>query len=199
MIAVSPAKQALLSSGHFAECGLIEAHFASGVQRLAMWPIDIQAGGYTWRGVGDAVKVPQVKSAAESSGDRLTLELSAANLALLALCLGSSSTWRGRRVRILTQFMTPEFVPVEVPDVLWQGEMIRIGVRRDQNAEGIDIAVIEVEMAAAGTGRARTAEGLRWTAQQQRARYPGDAGLDGMTSMLASTSWLSEAYQKWQG
>lgn len=199
MIAMSPAKAALLASGHFAECGLIEASFSSGVQRMALWPIDIDAGGYTWRGMGDAIKVPQVKSAAESSGDRLTLELSAANLAVLALCLGSSSTWRGRRVRILTQFMTPEFVPVEGPDVLWQGEMIRIGVKRDQNADGIDIALIEVEMAAVGTGRARTAEGLRWTSQQQRARYPGDAGLDGMASMLEKTSWLSEAYQKWQG
>lgn len=199
MIALSPAKQALLSSGAFAECGLLEINFTSGVQRLAMWPIDVVSGGFTWRGTGDAIKVPQVKNSAESSGDRLTLELSCANLAILALCLGSSSTWRGRRVTILNQFMTAEFIPVETPDVLWQGEMIRIGVRRDQTAEGIDIAVIEVEMAAVGTGRARTAEGLRWTAQQQRAKYPGDAGLDGMTSMLEKTSWLSEAFQKWQG
>jgi hypothetical protein len=197
LIALSPAKSALLASGGFAECGLIEATFSSGIQRLAIWPIDVPSGGFTWSGTGDAIKIPQVKSAAESSGDRLTLEISCANLALMALCLGSSSTWRGRRVRILTQFMTPEFIPVEGPDVLWQGEMIRIGIRRDQNSDGIDIAVIEIEMAAVGTGRARTAEGLRWTPQQQRSKYPADAGLDGMPSMLEKTSWLSEAYQKW--
>lgn len=199
MITMSPAKAALLASGHFAECGLIEAAFSSGVQRLAVWPVDVPTGGQTYRGLGDAIKVPGIKSAAEQSGDRLTLELSCANLGLLALCLGSASTWRGRRVKILHQFMTSEFVPVEGPDLLWQGEMIRIGTRRDQSPDGVEMAVIEIEMAAVGTGRSRTAEGLRWTPQQQRARYPGDAGLDGLPSMLTQTSWLSEAYQKWQG
>ncbi|WP_037477854.1 hypothetical protein, partial [Sphaerotilus natans] len=99
MITLDTPTQTLHDSGIVAECGLFQLDFsaaAGGTQRIALWPVDIVSGGYTWRGVGDAIKPPAAKASADAGG-RVTLELSAANLALLALCMGPSHTWRGRR------------------------------------------------------------------------------------------------------
>ena len=197
MIAMDPALAALLSSGAFAEAGLVQVDFSTGTQRLAMWPTDIVSGGYTWRGIGDVIKLPAAKASAESNGESLSLEMSMANLAILAAVSGPSQTWRGRRVTFFVQFMTADFVLVSTPQRFWSGSMRQISTRVEQQ-DGISSAVIAIDLAPLGTGRARTAEGLRWTAAQHRQRYPDDAGLDGLASMLEKTSWLSKAYQESQ-
>lgn len=194
MITIEPELAALFASGAFAEVGLVQVDFSSGTQRLAMWPVDIVSGGFTWRGIGDVIKIPAAKSAAEINGESLSLELSLANLAILATLSGPSSEWRGRRVTFLTQFMTAAFVSVGAPKRFWCGTMRNISTRVE-SSDGISTAVIAIDIAPLGMGRARTAEGLRWTAAQHRQRYPDDAGLDGLESMLQKTSWLSKAYQ----
>lgn len=196
MITLDTPTQTLHDSGVLAECALFQLDFAAsagGTQRIALWPVDIVSGGYTWQGVGNAIKAPTAKASADASG-RLTLELSAANLALLALCMGSSQTWRGRRVTLYTQFLGANYVLVGSPQRYWCGTMTRIGTRVESGDANQMQAVVEVEITSLGTSRARTVEGLRWTPQQQRARYPADAGLDGLPSMLAQTEWLSQAY-----
>lgn len=199
MIAVSAPLQSLLGS-NFAACAvLIEVAFSTGTQRMTTWPTDLIAGGQTWRGIGDVIKVPQTKSSADGSGETITLELSMANTGLLATLAGPSSVWRGRRVTMLAQFMDDRWQQVDTPRRFWAGQIRNISARAEPGADGITSAVISVEISRLGTGRARTAEGLRWTAAQHRQRWPDDAGLDGMASMLQKTTWLSEAFQKWQG
>lgn len=196
MIPLDTPTQALHDSGVMAECALFQIDFsaaAGGTQRIALWPIDVVSGGYTWRGVGDAIKAPTAKASADAGG-RLTLELSAANLALLAVCMGSSQTWRGKRVTLFTQFLDANYALVGSPRRYWCGTMTRIGTRVESGEANQMQAVIEIELTSLGTSRARTAEGLRWTPQQQRSLYPNDAGIDGLPSMLAQTDWLSKAY-----
>lgn len=199
MMALSAELQALLGGGHCACAALIEVRFSTGSQRLTTWPVDMTAGGQTWRGIGDVIKVPPVKSSAESAGETVTLELSAANTGLLATLAGPSHVWRGRRVVFHAQFLDSNWLPVDAPKRFWAGQMRNISTRIEPGADGVSTAVISVELSPLGLGRARNAEGLRWTAAQHRQRYPDDAGLDGMASMLEKTSWLSEAFQKWQG
>ncbi|SIR67543.1 hypothetical protein SAMN05421778_11456 [Sphaerotilus natans] len=196
MITLDTPTQTLHDSGIVAECGLFQLDFsaaAGGTQRIALWPVDIVSGGYTWRGVGDAIKPPAAKASADAGG-RVTLELSAANLALLALCMGPSHTWRGRRVTLYSQFLDANYALVGSPRRYWCGTMTRIGTRVETGDQQQMQAVVEVELTSLGTSRARTAEGLRWTPQQHRSRYPADAGLDGLPSMLTNTNWLSKAY-----
>lgn len=194
MITIEPELATLFASGAFAEVGLVQVDFSSGTQRLAMWPVDIVSGGFTWRGIGDVIKIPGAKSAAEISGEALSLDLSMANLAILAALSGPSNEWRGRRVTFWAQFMTAAFVSVGAPKRFWSGTMRNISTRVEYES-GISSAVIAIDLAPLGTGRARTAEGLRWTAAQHRQRYPDDAGLDGIESMLQKTSWLSKSFQ----
>jgi hypothetical protein len=198
MIGMTAAETALLASGAMAEAGLVEIQFSTGVQRLAMWPINIDSGGFTWRGIGDVVRIPATKHAADSAGDSVTLEVTAASAALVALCSGPSYTWRGKRVQFLTQFMTANFEQVGVPRPFWTGVMVGIGGRAEPGQDGTVNAVLSIDLAPLGMSRARTAEGIRWTAAQHRSRYPADAGLDGLAAMLEQTSWLSREYQQSQ-
>lgn len=198
MIAMTTEETALLSSGALGVAALIELDFAApiGTVRYTSWSSDIVFGGATYKGIGHILAVPDVKYSAEPNNDQHTLAICSADLSVLALALGPSSTYVGRRARLYTLFIRPDGTPLPVRRLYFTGVMEPVAVSEDDDGSGVAIGRIELPMRRLGLARSRHAEGIRATHAQQQIDYPGDWGLSGMDKMLKSQVWYSREFQR---
>lgn len=181
-------------------CWLIELQFTSGTLRLTTAPVNVPAAGYTWTGLGAVLDVQPVTESADAGTEQLEISLSLVDLAMLALTLGSVEGYRGKRVRMWLQLMTPEYQPVDEPVLRWAGFMEPIKV--DRGRAGADLGddeprgAIVLPCSRAGLARSRNAPGARLTHAQQQADYPGDTGLRYVRQLVEQPAlWLSKKFQ----
>lgn len=198
MIAMTAEETALLSSGTLGVAALIELDFAApiGTQRYTSWSSDIVFSGLTYRGIGHILALPDVKYSAEPGHDQHTLAICSADLSVLALALGPSSTYVGRRARLYTLFIRPDGTPLSVRRAYFTGVMEPVSISEDDDGAGTTTGRIELPLRRIGLARSRHAEGIRATHAQQQIDYPGDMGLAGMDKMLKSQIWHSKEYQR---
>lgn len=198
MMQLTQAEIDLLASSALGVAALIELDFAPpyGTQRYTSWSSDIAFGGATYKGIGHILAMPSVKASAEAGQDTHTLAISSADMSVMALALGPSSSYVGRRARLYTIFLTPEGVPLSVSRLYFTGHMEPVAIAEEAGNDGNGTGRIELPLRRLGLSRSRNAEGIRMTHQQQQTDYPGDLGLSGMDKMLQSQVWHSREFQR---
>lgn len=179
---------------------LAELDFTTSTVYVTTAPQSITTGGHTYLGLGALVSVANVNESASSSAEKITLALSVADTALLALAVGGVETYRGRAVRLYLQLFDEQFVPVASPVQRWSGVMDRVQINRrpaEPGSAGAGTGSIELQCSRAGMARVRNYQGQRLSDVQQRIAYPGDTGLRYMLTLINKPQpWLTVAFQK---
>lgn len=190
---------ALVASGHRGVAWLGELDFLGGTVRFTTWPYTVVLGGNTYTALGTFLEVQNVTESADTAADQITFSLAATNPAMFAAAMGDPTTYRGRQARLYLQLFADNHQPAGAMVQRWQGYMNRVQVPRKaagEQGEGSS-GRIDLLCTRAGMARARNADGLRLTDQQQQVRFPGDTGLRYVRTLIEHPSlWLSVAFQK---
>src|SRR5262245_43196825 len=104
---------------------LIELDFASpvGTLRFTTSPVDVPAGGYTYRGLGQSIGVGPVGESEDVSGRQIVISFPLGNTEMLGTLLADVAEYRGRRVRLYLQLLSATFAPVDTRRPRWSGRM----------------------------------------------------------------------------
>jgi hypothetical protein len=189
---------AQVAAGHRGVAWLIELDFAGGTSRFTTWPYAVVSGS-TYTALGVLADVKNVQESADTTNEQITLSLAVTNAAMFAAAMGDPTTYRGRAARLYLQLFSDTHQPAGAKVLRWQGYMSKLQISR--TAAGMDgdgtQGRIEMICTRAGMARARNAEGLRLTDQQQQTRYPGDTGLRYVRTLIEHPAlWLSKEFQK---
>jgi hypothetical protein len=191
MIALGSTELARLNSNVRGVAWMVDLAFTTGMQRFTTAALDITDGDGTYTALGTLGSISQVSESENTGHDRLTMSLSVANSALLALGLGNVSSYRNRRATIYLVLFDENFQVVGTKITRWIGMMDRVNIRR-QGAGGS----IDLECVRSGMPKVRNREGLKLSFAQQMAKYPGDTGLRYITKLVKEPSvWLSKEFQ----
>jgi hypothetical protein len=179
---------------------LAQLDFTTGTLYVTTAPQNLTVGANTYTGLGSLVSVAQLNESADSGAEKITLSLSVANTAMLALAIGAVETYRGRAVRLYLQLFDEQFKRVGNPVQRWSGSMDRVQINRrpaDPGSSGAGGGSIDLQCSRAGMARARNFQGQRLTDVQQRIAYPGDTGLRYVRKLIEEpTPWLTVAFQR---
>lgn len=151
------------------------------------------AGGFTWEGSGDLVEVEGLDAPAGAVASQTTAALSGVPAELVALVRNASDRVKGRALKVYLQCLDihptdggQAWKALDEPALIWSGVM-------DQMRYSIDGPTsrrITVSAESIWTGRNRPPYGLL-TSADQKARYPGDKGLDFCPSLVNKTiRWI---------
>lgn len=199
MLAMDSAQLALLAADAVGVIFLAELDFSSGIYCFSTHNVTLTIEGKTYTATGDLATVGDIKESQETDSQTLVLGLSIANQALLAAALGNVEGYRGRQARIYLQLLDAQYRPVGSPKLRFAGEMEPVKVSREsQPEEGGPVGGrIELPISRSGMSRARNAEGLRLTDEQQKAEFPGDRGLEYVRPLIERPAqWLSKRFQE---
>lgn len=179
---------------------LAELGFSTGTVYVSTAPVHIGIGVITRIGLGSLLSVSNLHESADARAEQLTVSLSLADSAMLAMAMGNAEIYRGKPARIYLQLLSETFQPVGTPRQRWAGYMNKVQISRQAaQADGNSAASgsIDLVCSRSGMARARNREGLRLTDAQQQLRYPGDTGLRYVRELVAKpTQWLSKAFQQ---
>ena len=179
---------------------LAQLDFVSGTVYITTAPQTLTTGGNTYAGLGSLVSIGSLSESADSSAEKITLSLSVANAAMLALGLGNVEGYRGRAVRLYLQLFDEQFTPVDSPVQRWAGVMDKVTISRrpaDAGNPGSSTGSVDMQCSRSGMARARNYQGLRLTHQQHQSRWPGDTGLQYMRTLIEKPAqWLSKRFQE---
>lgn len=176
----------VLRSGRIGQAVLVHMDFLDAPKRWWTGFGDLSVNGQTWQGLGDLINVSPISSAYQVSAEQVTFEV-AATPEMLGLALAAKSRVRDRPVTVYLQLFanvtmaafTPgggEIAsgdPVGSPMALYSGTMQRM----PWAASGPTQRTIRVECEGLFFRRNAAPRG-RWTDSDQKARYPGDRGLE---------------------
>lgn len=154
---------------------------------------DLVAGGHTWIGMGRRnggalVQIEGLDAPIGTVAPQTTFTLSGVDPRAISIARASSDKAKGRRVIVYIQFFgsatTPSselWAPMDKPNAIWTGEM-------DQVRYGADAAGAQVTVTAETiwANRNRPPFGL-YTDPDQKARFPGDRGLEQVASLVTKT------------
>ncbi|MBT9495380.1 MAG: hypothetical protein IV107_24165 [Paucibacter sp.] len=200
MMTLDAGQIALLESDAVGIVYLIELDFLPTTIYLTTFNVDLPIvgrGDYT--AAGSLLSVGEIKESQDTDTQTLPITLNVADSALLALALGNVENYRGKKARIYLQPLDASYRPVGEPRLRFSGEMEPVKIHRDtQPDEGGPVGgTIELPISRAGMSRARNADGLRLTDEQQQAEYPGDLGLQYVRALIEQPSqWLSTRFQQ---
>lgn len=170
---------------------LIDLAFVSGTLRYTNWPMTVVSGGNTYTSFGTNADVAPIKHSSSVSNDKLALQFSVANAALLSSAIGGVDNYRNRRATVSLQLFDVTFQPIGAKLEVWVGLMDRVEIKRKDQG-----GTIEMLCSRAGMPRARSKTGMRLTNAQQQFDYPGDLGLEYVATLIEKpTAWLSKRFQ----
>ena len=188
---VSPAQQVAFEKKVVPWAFFVEMQFVSGTQRLCNFNQNFNWGGYTWNSLGGAGAIGEIRSTEKVEPAPVTLSLSVAQAEWLALSVGAVEDYRGRTIKIYQCPLTEQYQLIDTPMLAWEGDMDVIAISVEGETGSV---TMRCEPAAK---RLRRRNALRVNAQQQRQRYPDDAGFDFQAQLLASpVTWLSANFQR---
>lgn len=139
---------------------------------------DLDLAGQRWQGLGDLITISPISSSYQVSAEQVTFDV-AATPEMLALALNAKTRVRDRTVTVYLQLFAwadeaGEYgQPVASPMALYSGTMQRM----PWTANGPTQRTIRIE-AEGNFFRRNMAPRGRWTDADQKARYPGDRGLE---------------------
>lgn len=137
----------------------------------------LTAGGHTWQGLGELIAIDGLQASGDANADATTFTLSGVDAALVTMAQAASARVKGRLVRVYIQFFhTGEGAAIlsnlDEPQVIWTGRMDQMRYVAEGSARTI-VLTAETRW----TSRRRPPFGLL-TDQDQKARFPGDRGLE---------------------
>lgn len=199
MLTLDSAQLALFAGNAAGVVYLVELRFASGTYRFTSFNVSLEIGGFTWQATGALGGVGDFKESQETDAQTVPITLNVSDNAVLASALGNVEGYRGRKALVYLQPLDANYRPVGAPRLRFAGEMEPVKITRDrQPDEGGPVGgSIELPVSRTGLSRARNAEGLRLTNEQQQAEYPGDRGFEYVRGLVERPSvWLSKKFQE---
>jgi hypothetical protein len=149
--------------------GLVELQFGSGTVRLWTGFGDLPWNGFIWTGAGTLGRIGPMEETVESRASALELTLSSIPAEVLAIA--NAEDWQGREARIWYGVLDDARHFVGEPFQIRRGIMDLMTL--SEGAEASITLAIESRDIDLGRNKAR-----RYTAEDQRAEYPGDRGCD---------------------
>ncbi|MGA0617416.1 hypothetical protein [Paracoccus sp. KR1-242] len=173
----------VLRSGRIGQAVLVHMDFLDSPKRWWTGFGDLEVAGHTWQGLGDLITISEISSTYQVSAQQVTFDV-AATPEMLALALSAKDRVRDRAVTVFLQLFAMDDVevsgseiqhgqPVGSPMALYSGTMQRM----PWSATGSNQRTIRIE-AEGNFFRRNMAPRGRWTDADQKARYPGDKGLE---------------------
>jgi hypothetical protein len=164
---------------------LVEFDFTSVTVRCWQGYGAINAGGYSWDGIGELGAISGLESAIGAIAPQVSFQLSGVSPTLITEAMSASSEVKGRNVTVYIQFFDQAMQPLDNPYAIFCGLMDVMKVKADGPATRT------IELTAEGLFSRRGVPPWGYlSASSQRALYPGDAALDMMQQMQnISTGW----------
>ena len=161
---------------------LLSFAFASGTQRYwtGFGPLD--AGGNLWQGSGDLIQVDGLSAPTGTVAAPTTVSISGVDPDFVTAARNASDEVKGRALKVFLQFFTEDWQPLDNPVLIWSGVMDQM----QYSAEGQHTRAISLSAEGIWAGRNRPPFGLL-TSADQKARYPGDRGLDRTADLVQKT------------
>lgn len=182
----------VLRRGDVACTILCEMDFRTRPQRWWLGYGDLTAGGVTYKGTGDVIKISALGITYGMSAGMVRFSIPNASPEMVARCDNQASEVNNRLCRIYYQvFSMIERGDDHAGRLLGDPIAVFTGRMRDMRStstsEGRDI---ELEAYGRLSRQGRAPYG-RWTDADQRARYPGDTGLALLASLKdRAVTWL---------
>ena len=182
----------VLRSGKIGQAVLVHMDFRDTPKRWWTGFGDLQVNGHLWQGLGDLIGISPISSSYQVSAKQVTFEV-AATPEMLALALAAKDRVRDRSVTVYLQLFAMEDAegadrgqPIGSPMALYSGSMQRMPWK----ASGPTQRSISIECEGIFLRRNLPPRG-RWTDSDQKARYPGDRGLERLPIYAAGyeTRW----------
>lgn len=163
----------VLRSGGIQQAVLVHMDFRDTPKRWWTGWGDIQVNGHIWQGLGDLISISPISTTYQVSAEQVTFEV-ASTPEMLELAKDAKDRVRDRAVTIYLQLLTadPE-APIGTPLALYSGTMQRM----PWSASGPGERRLRLECEGNFFRRNAAPRG-RWTDADQKARYPGDRGLE---------------------
>ncbi len=189
----------VLRSGRVGQAALVWMDFAGGAKRWWTGFGDLEVAGHRWQGLGDLIGISSIDTAYDLSAQPLTFTL-ACTPELLALAINAKARVRDRTVMVYSQLFAVEAMasftagggevlrgqPLGSPWVMFSGTMQRM----PWTASGPTQRTLTLEAEGLFFRRNAPPRG-RWTDADQRARYPGDKGLERLARYVSfETRWV---------
>ena len=177
---------ATLRQGQVGGAALVHMAFKDNPQRWWTGFGDLDAGGYRWKGLGDLINISPIETAYDLSAQPVTFTL-AATPELMAKALNAKDQVRDRQVTVSLQLFAVEAhaaftpggqeiqrgQPLGSPLTMFVGTMQRM----PWSATGPTQRTLQLEAEGLFYRRNAPPRG-RWTDADQKARWPGDRGLE---------------------
>ncbi len=173
---------------------LVELSFTSGTLRYTNFPLDVDALGYTWTGLGTIGSISEIRESEDGAGERLTVGLSQVSSAILAAALGNVETYQGRDAKVWISMLDGGTLQVAgTPLLRFAGYMDKVRIER---ADGNTGTVLLDLVTFSGDSRANPS-GLRLSNAQHQADYPTERGFEYITDLIGKPQlWLSKTFQQ---
>ena len=176
----------VLRNGQIGQAALVFMDFRDTPRRWWAGFGDLDAGGHRWQGLGDLIDISPIETAYDLSATQVTFSL-ACTPDLLALALDAKARVRDRAVTVSLQlFEMDTKQTLGSPFVLFSGTMMGM----PWSATGPDQRTLTVEAEGLFFRRNAPPRG-RWTDSDQKARYPGDRGLERLPIYVNHETWWS--------
>jgi hypothetical protein len=172
---------------------LIEVMFDSGPLRLAMGAIEITDPntGTVWYATGRALAIGDGR---ESVGSLEGFNFTLSGLDPVIVTLAASEPYQGRIIRVYEAWLDEAWQLVAPPRVEWVGRLSALSIEEQDRKCTVSGSAEHYE---ADLRRARS---QRYTAADQRRKFPGDLGCDLLESMVdAVVVWPNKDIQKHEG
>lgn len=189
----------VLRSGRIGQAALVWMDFSGGAKRWWTGFGALETAGHTWEGLGDLISISPIDTSYDLSAQPLTFTL-ACTPEMLALALNAKQQVRDRTVMVYNQLFAVEAMasftpggdeilrgqPLGSPFVMFSGSMQRMPWRATATERTL---TLEAE----GLFFRRNAPPRgRWTDADQRARWPGDRGLERLPIYVQyETGWTA--------
>lgn len=189
----------VLRSGRIGQAALVWMDFAGGAKRWWTGFGTLETAGHTWEGLGDLISISPISTSYDLSAQPVTFTL-ACTPEMLALAINAKARVRDRTVMVYNQLFAVEAQaaftagggeiqrgqPLGSPFVMFAGTLQRMPWRATATER-----VLTVEAEGLFFRRNAPPRG-RWTDADQRARWPGDRGLERLPIYVQhETNWTS--------
>lgn len=169
----------------------IEFQFKSATTYLSTANFNIDCGGHTWLGFGEAGAISDVQQTESMETSSVTFTLNIAQLEWLAIALGDVDEYRGKPVKLYMCPLTNNYQLIDTPVLLWKGYIDTMGAGVSGEEGSISL---KCESSAYGLKRLPT---YRMNKAQWAKYHPTDKGMQYIESLISDDfKWLTKRFQQ---
>ena len=150
----------------------------------------LEAGGYTWQGLGELIQIDGLDQPLGTIAPKATFTLSGIDPTIVTLARNASDRVKGRRATVYIQIfdVTPDdagvepWTPLEAPYAISSWIMDQM----TYSGQGPSQRTITLTAESLWTNRRRPAHGFL-TDRDQNKRFPGDRGLEQVVDLVSKS------------